>query len=134
MVAAAEKWFQAGRVRVPTKQRIRKRPEPESVAPAPTVADSSSSPAVIPLAAASPDVVLASGGDTQPQPPPDKSYKPRMIYHVTGEKGWLLEFTKAYQNVFACVLQDSVAKLERQFGTWPLWIRCEALFCCCFLL
>ena len=100
MVAGTEKWFQAGRVRVPTKQRIRKRPEPESVAPAPTAADSSA-PAVAPLAAASPDVVLASGGDTQPQPPPDKSYKPRMIYHVTGEKGWLLEFTKVYQNVFA---------------------------------
>ena len=60
--------------------------------------------------------------------------KPNLIYHVTGENGWLLEFTKEYQNVFACVLQDSVAKLERQFGTWPLWIHCEALFCCCFLL
>ena len=89
MVAGTEKWFQAGRVRVPTKQRIRKRPEPESVAPAPTAADSSASPAVAPLAAASPNVVLASGGDTQPQPPPDKSYKPNLIYHVTGEKGWL---------------------------------------------
>ena len=49
MVTAAEKWFQADRVRVPTKQRIHKQTEPESVAPAPTVADSSASPAVAPL-------------------------------------------------------------------------------------